>query len=119
MAFGSPESGGDLEGSVRESLQLMVTELPTHWQAERQLSSPGSFRGINKQSGRHVRQLILSKDMISFILYSSLPDPMPIICLLEGICPAQLWVRGNGGVSRVSRGNTNTFTTKLWVFHDS
>lgn len=68
MAFGSPEPGRDLEGSLPESLQLMATELRTHQQAERQPPSPGRFRGINKQSGRHVRQLILSKDMIPFII---------------------------------------------------
>lgn len=46
----------------------MATELRTRGQAERQPLSPGSVRGINKQSGRHVRQLILSQDMIPFII---------------------------------------------------
>lgn len=90
MAFGSPEPSRDLEGSVPASLQLMVTELRTHRQAERPLLSPGSFRGINKQSGRRVRQLILSKDMISFIIPHS-----RIRCLLSASWKASVQ-RGSG-----------------------
>lgn len=44
MAFGSPEPGGDLEGSVPKSLQLIVTELQTRRQAKSQLTVPREFR---------------------------------------------------------------------------
>lgn len=44
MASGSPGPGDDLEGSVSESLQLIVTELQTRQQAESQLRIPREFR---------------------------------------------------------------------------
>lgn len=65
MAVGSPDPGGDLEGSVPKSLQLIAQSYRLIGRQGASSKSPGSFGRINKQSGTHVRQLILAKEMIS------------------------------------------------------
>lgn len=92
-AFASPEPGVIYRGPGSKSLRLIVSSADLSLGKEpARLSSPGNLGWINKQSGGHVRQLILSKDMISLSLLA------PLLLIAKGVWPAGLRGQRRAGI---------------------